>query len=77
MPLWFALYAPAATPAAALDRIRGAVHGMLATPGAKERLAKLGLVPAPSSTAELQAQQARETAMWGPVVKASGFTPED
>ncbi len=77
LPLWFALYAPAATPAAALDRIRGAVHGMLATPGAKERLAKLGLVPAPSSTAELQAQQARETAMWGPVVKASGFTPED
>jgi hypothetical protein len=34
-------------------------------------------VPAPSTPQELAALQARESAMWGPIVKASGFTPED
>lgn len=77
VPLWFALYAPAATPAATVERLRGAVHAMLATPAAKERVGRLGLVPAPSSGAELVALQKRETEMWGPIVKASGFTSED
>lgn len=77
VPLWFAVFAPAATPAATLDKLRAAIHAGLAAPAAKEKLARLGLVPAPSSTAELVALQKRETDMWGPVVKASGFTPED
>jgi tripartite-type tricarboxylate transporter receptor subunit TctC len=77
VPLWFAVYAPAATPAAAVDKLRSAIHVGLATAPVKERLAKLGLVPAPTSAAELVALQQRETEMWGPVVKASGFTPED
>jgi tripartite-type tricarboxylate transporter receptor subunit TctC len=77
MPLWFAMYAPAATPAAALDKLRAAVHAGLNTPAAKEKLARLGLVPAPSGGAELMAMQAKESAMWAQVVKASGFTPED
>jgi len=77
VPLWFALYAPAATPAATLDRLRASVVAGLATPAARERLARLALVPSPSSAAELIAQQQRESQMWGPLVKASGFTPED
>lgn len=77
VPLWFALYAPAATPAATVDRIRQAVHATLATPAAKERIAKLGLVASPSTTPELITLQMREREMWAGVVKASGFTPED
>lgn len=77
VPLWFAVYAPAATPPATLDRLRSALHASLATPAAKEKLARIGLVPAPSTAAELVALQKRETEMWGPIVKASGFTPED
>ncbi|MBL8301958.1 MAG: ABC transporter substrate-binding protein, partial [Ideonella sp.] len=77
LPSWFALYAPAATPPATLDRLRQAVYAGLTTPAAKERLARLGLVPTPSSTPELLAVQARERAMWEPVIKASGFTPGD
>ncbi|MBL8302526.1 MAG: hypothetical protein JNM26_07125, partial [Ideonella sp.] len=76
-PLWFAMYAPAATPPALQERMRAAVHATLATPAAKERIGRLGLVPAPSGAAELLALQKRETEMWGSVVKASGFTPED
>lgn len=75
--LWFALYAPAATPQATVERLRAAVHAGLATPAAKERVARLGLVPAPSGAADLLALQRREAEMWGRVVKASGFTPED
>lgn len=77
VPLWFALYAPAATPQATVDRIRAAVHAGLATPAAKERIGRLGLVPAPTSGPELVALQKREAAMWKPVVEASGFSPED
>ena len=36
VPLWFAVYASAATPAATLDRIRQGIHAALATPAAKE-----------------------------------------
>ena len=77
VPAWFAVYAPAATPPATLDRIRQAIHATLATPAARERIERLGLVAAPSSTPELIMLRMRESAMWEPVVKASGFTPGD
>jgi len=50
---------------------------MVATPVAKERIARLGLDVEPSSTPELITLQLREREMWEPVVKASGFTPGD
>jgi len=77
VPLWFAVYAPAATSPATLDRIRQVIHAGLATPAAKERIARLGLDVSPSSTPELVTLQMREREMWEPVVKASGFTPGD
>ena len=77
VPSWFAVYAPAATPPELLDKLRQAIHAALAAPTAKERLAQIGLVPAPSSSAELLVIQRRERDMWGPVVQASGFTPGD
>ena len=77
VPLWFAVYAPAATPPELVDRMRQAIHATLAKPAAKEQLAKLGLVPSPSGSAELLVVQRRESDMWGPVVQASGFTPAD
>ncbi len=77
VPSWFAVYAPAATPPELLDKLRQAIHAALAAPTAKQRLAQIGLVPAPSSSAELLVIQRRERDMWGPVVQASGFTPGD
>jgi len=77
VPLWYGLYAPAAVPPATLERLRATVVASLGTPASKERLARLGLESAPSTAAELTALQQRESAMWGPLVKASGFTPED
>lgn len=77
VPLWFALYAPAATPAATLTRLRTAVVQSLARPEAAQKLKVLGLVPAPSQPQEQLALQRQETQMWEKAVKASGFTPED
>ncbi len=77
VPLWVAVYAPAATPQDLVDKMRDAIHAALATPAAKEKLAHLGLVPAPSGSAELLVIQRREQDMWGPIVQASGFTPAD
>lgn len=77
VPLWFAVYAPAATPPALVDQMRQAIHAALATPAAKAQLARLGLVPSPSGSAELLVVQRRESDMWAPIVKASGFTPGD
>ena len=75
VPLWFAVYGPAGMPPATVDALRKAIDGALATPDAAQRLLKLGLVAAPLSPADLEALRQRESAMWGPIVKASGFTP--
>ena len=75
VPLWFAVYGPAGIPAPTVDKLRKAIDAGFATPDATQRLAKLGLVAAPMTPAELEALRQRETAMWAPVVKASGFSP--
>lgn len=75
VPLWFAVYGPAGVPAATVERLRTAIDKGLATPAAAERLAKLGLVAAPLSPSGMEALRQRESAMWEPVVAASGFTP--
>jgi len=75
VPLWFAVYGPAGLPPATVERLRAAIDAGFATADAKERLSKLGLVAAPLAPADLEALRVRESAMWGPVVEASGFTP--
>jgi tripartite-type tricarboxylate transporter receptor subunit TctC len=77
VPLWFALYAPAATPPATLARLRTVVQQSLSAPEATQKMKVLGLVPAPSQPQEQLALQRAETQMWEKVVKQSGFTPED
>jgi tripartite-type tricarboxylate transporter receptor subunit TctC len=77
VPLWFALYAPAGTPAPTLTKLRAVVVQSLSTPEAAQKMKVLGLVPAPSQPQEQLALQRKETQMWEKVVKQSGFTPED
>lgn len=77
VPLWFALYAPAGTPAPTLTKLRAVVVQSLSTPEAAQKMKVLGLVPAPSQPQEQLALQRKEAQMWEKVVKQSGFTPED
>ena len=73
---WFAMYAPAGTPATTINAINVAANKALARPDVQERFAKLSLEPGGGSPADLQKLQEAEVARWAPVVKASGFKAE-
>lgn len=74
---WYGLYGPAGLAAEVAQKYRSALASRLLTPAVQDRLLKLGLSAAPSTPAELVALRQREAALWGPIVKSSGFTPED
>ena len=59
-PSWFGFVAPAATPAAAVERIQQAVAQALKEPAVRERLAGQGLYPSGTTPKEFTAQIASE-----------------
>lgn len=73
---WYAVYAPARTPAVIVDSLNKVITDALAEPGFRERVLKLGLVPRGSTPTELAAIQKTDADRWAPAVKASGFTPQ-
>lgn len=70
---WFAMYAPARTPADQIEVINRAVNKVLAMPDVRERFAALGLEAGGGSPADLQRTMQEDARRWGPVVKRSGF----
>ncbi|MCB4825368.1 Bug family tripartite tricarboxylate transporter substrate binding protein [Roseicella aerolata] len=70
---WIAIYAPPAMPADLRARVENAVRGIMAAPGARQRLASAGFEPAWKSAAELASFQASEIARWRGVVRAAGL----
>lgn len=74
---WFALFAPAKTPEAIVARYNQIVAGILRQPEVLARLGTLGIEPAGGSPADLARQMTDDRAKWGPVIKASGYKPED
>jgi tripartite-type tricarboxylate transporter receptor subunit TctC len=70
---WFAMYAPAKTPTAAIDEINKAVNKVLAMPEIREKFATLGLDAGGGSAADLQKTMADDTKRWAPIVKKTGF----
>ncbi len=70
-------YAPAKTPPEFVRRLNASVQEALATPEMQEVFARLGLQTMREGP-EAFAQRIRdELAHWGPIVKSTGFTPED
>lgn len=70
---WFAMYAPAKTPAALVTALNTAANKALQQADVGERYARLSLELGGGSPADLQKLQDAETARWAPIVKASGF----
>lgn len=70
---WFAMYAPARTPAAEVEAVNRAVNKVLAMPEVRERFASLGLDAGGGSPADLSRTMQEDTRRWGPVVKRTGF----
>lgn len=70
---FYGLWAPAATPPAAIASWNAALQRVLAMPELRERLAALAFEARASTPAELDQLAKRDAAVWGPVIKASGF----
>jgi len=69
---WFMLYAPAATPAPVLAKLRDAAAQALATPELRAKLAAQGLEMRSLKADELPAFGRTEIAKWSELVKRSG-----
>jgi tripartite-type tricarboxylate transporter receptor subunit TctC len=73
----YALYAPAGTPEAQINRWNQALKKVLAMPDVRTRLQNIGYEPLPgSSPAEVTQLRNKMTDYWAPLVKASGFKGE-
>lgn len=73
---WYALYAPAKTPPEVIASLNKAVRKTLETPAVRDRLIQSGTEPAPSTPAELEALQQRDTAKWAKLIKAKDIKAE-
>ncbi len=71
---FFGVYAPAGTPAADIAAWNEALQRVLAQPDLRDRLAALAFDARGSTPAELDEMARRDATVWGPVIKASGFT---
>jgi tripartite-type tricarboxylate transporter receptor subunit TctC len=69
---WFGVFAPAGTPSPVVARLNEELRKALLTTEMRERLAKMGAEPAPTSPAEFAAFIRTELAKYEKVVKFSG-----
>jgi tripartite-type tricarboxylate transporter receptor subunit TctC len=70
---WFAMYAPARTPEAAIQATNRALNVALRHPEVLERFGRLALEAGGGTPADLTRLEQSSTARWAPVVKATGF----
>ncbi len=73
---WFALFAPAKTPPAAIERLHGAVAKALGAAAARDALARQGMTLALQTPAEVAAWLPGEVEKWAAVIKAAGVVVE-
>jgi tripartite-type tricarboxylate transporter receptor subunit TctC len=73
---WTGMWAPAKTPKAELDRMQAALKQVLAMPEVRDLLNKQTMSADFRSADEMDKLQRKELAYWGPVIKATGFKPQ-
>jgi tripartite-type tricarboxylate transporter receptor subunit TctC len=74
---WTGMWAPAKTPRAQLDQVQNALKYVLTLPEVRDTLIqKATLNPDFRPAEEMDRLQRKELAYWGPIIKATGFTPE-
>ncbi|HUI97133.1 MAG TPA: tripartite tricarboxylate transporter substrate binding protein [Xanthobacteraceae bacterium] len=73
---WYGLLAPAKTPPAVIAKLDQAVHTALADPVLKDKLVKVGAVPAASTPEAFRTFLGEELARWGKVIREKGIKEE-
>jgi tripartite-type tricarboxylate transporter receptor subunit TctC len=68
------LRAAAITSRPVIDRLSVAIGNALQTPELREKLVNLGWEPTGTTPEDLAAIMRTDTALWAPIIKASGFT---
>ena len=74
--VWYGMLVPAATPKPIIDKLNTELVKVLNSPEVKERMAKEGAEPMPTTPAEFAAFQKAEVIKWAKVVKDSGATAD-
>jgi len=72
---WYAMFAPAGTPQAAIDNVSQAAIAAMHDHGLHARLEQMGLEPTGLGPQELAKILKADYEKWGPPIRASGFKP--
>jgi tripartite-type tricarboxylate transporter receptor subunit TctC len=73
---WFALFAPAGTPAPIIEQVMTQAHRIAALAEVREKLLPLGYDIVTSSPQELRALIAADLAKWGKLARDAGIRPQ-
>lgn len=74
---WYGLFAPAGTPAAAIDRLNGALNEVLRDPEVVERFESHGAQAEPGTADALTQRMQRDLERWRKVVTEAGIGPKE
>ncbi|MBR1169463.1 Bug family tripartite tricarboxylate transporter substrate binding protein [Bradyrhizobium liaoningense] len=74
---WYGMWLPAGSPPDFAEKLSAAAVAMLAKPEVKEKLMAIGLIPVGSTPEGLTKELAANTALWQPIVKATGYKIEN
>ncbi len=72
---WTGFFAPAATPAAALDRLSKEILASLAKPSVVEAITRLGFTITARNPDEFRPYHAREMQTWAEIIRAANIQP--
>ncbi len=75
--VWLGVLMPASTPPAVVARASAAINDALKSPELKDTYSKFGMDALQGTPESFAALIKNDIAMWGPVIKASGFTAEE
>jgi tripartite-type tricarboxylate transporter receptor subunit TctC len=74
---WYGMWLPAGSPADVASRFSAAAVEALSNPEVKKKLLAIGLIPVGSTAQALSKELSDDAALWGPIVKETGYKVEN
>lgn len=74
---WFGMFVPSRTPPQTVERLSASIREALKSAPVQQRFAEFGLETLGTTSTQFRQMVRSEYDMWGPVVKASGFSAVD